>query len=129
MARKWKIEGLLPSVCVVYTDKSCRELDEEAYRALLRDILQNQDQCLVVGGHAGETECLSMDERLRVIQWAHEEGKGRIPIVGGIVADATWKAVEQGKRQKMRGSMPFSSARPIWWHGTPTQRRIFSLNT
>ena len=103
MANKWKIEGLLPSVCVVYKDKSCRELDEDAYRKLLQDIMQADINAFVVGGHAGETECLTMDERLRVIKITREEGKGKIPIVGGILADATWKAIEQGKKQKDAG--------------------------
>jgi 4-hydroxy-tetrahydrodipicolinate synthase len=103
MARTWKIEGLLPAGCVVYKDKRCKELDEEAYRTLLRDILQTEINAFVVGGHAGETECLTMEERLKVIRWAKEEGKGKVPVVGGIVADATWKAIEQGKRQKDAG--------------------------
>ena len=102
MAKNWKIEGILPAVCVVYKDKSCRELDEEAYRTLLRDMLPNIN-AFVVGGHAGETECLTMEERLRVIKIAQEEGKGKIPVVGGVVADATWKAIEQGKKQKDAG--------------------------
>lgn len=103
MARHFKVEGILPSVCVIYKDKSCREIDEEAYRALLRWLLEADIGALVVGGHAGETECLSMDERLRVIKIAQEEAEGKVPIIGGVVTDCTWMAIEQGKIQKDAG--------------------------
>jgi 4-hydroxy-tetrahydrodipicolinate synthase len=103
MATKFKAQGILPSVCVIYKDKSCRELDEEAYRSLLRWLLEVDIGGLVVGGHAGETECMNMDERLRVIKIAQEEAQGKVPIIGGVISDATWMAVEQGKRQKDAG--------------------------
>jgi 4-hydroxy-tetrahydrodipicolinate synthase len=99
---KW--EGILPAVCVVYKDKSCREIDEDAYREFLRDLLKVDIGALVVGGHAGETECLTMDERLRVIKIAQDEAKGKVPIVGGVISDSTWWAIEQGKMQKDAGA-------------------------
>jgi len=107
MGKNFKVEGVLPSVCVVYKDKSCRELDEEAYRELLRYLLQTDISALVVGGHAGEAECLSMEERLRVIKIAKEEAKGKVPVLGGIIADATWMAIEQGKIQRDAGADGF----------------------
>jgi len=107
MGKNFKVEGVLPSVCVVYKDKSCRELDEEAYRELLRYLLQTDISALVVGGHAGEAECLSMEERLRVIKIAKEEAKGKVPVLGGIIADATWMAIEQGKIQRDAGADAF----------------------
>ena len=97
-------EGIFPSVCVVFTDKSCREIDYDAYREHLRkNILSADIGALVVGGHAGETECMTMDERLKVIKIAQEEAKGRVPVVGGVISDSTWGAIEQGKIQKDAG--------------------------
>lgn len=104
MATKFKVDGVIPSVCVVWKDKSCKEIDEEAYRKLLRDILQSEVSALVVGGHAGESECLSMDERLKVLQIAQEEAKGKVPVIGGVISDATWMAIEQAKIQKDAGA-------------------------
>jgi len=104
MGTGFKVEGVIPSVCVVWKDKRCKEFDEEAYRNLLRDMLKSRITALVVGGHAGETECLTMDERLRVIEMAKEEAKGKIPILGGVIADSTWMAIEQGKIQKDAGA-------------------------
>lgn len=104
MAKNFKADGVLPSVCVVWKDKSCREIDEEAYRELLRSILQSDVSAIVVGGHAGETECLSMKERLEVLNIAQEEAKGKVPVVGGVIADATWMAIEQAKIQRDAGA-------------------------
>jgi 4-hydroxy-tetrahydrodipicolinate synthase len=97
-------EGIFPSVCVVFTDKSCREIDYDAYREHLRkNILSADIGAIVVGGHAGETECMTMDERLKVIKIAQDEAKGRVPVVGGVISDSTWGAIEQGKIQKDAG--------------------------
>jgi 4-hydroxy-tetrahydrodipicolinate synthase len=97
-------EGIFPSVCVVFTDKSCREIDYDAYREFLRKHILSADiGAVVVGGHAGETECMTMDERLKVIKIAQEEAKGRVPVVGGVISDSTWGAIEQGKIQKDAG--------------------------
>ncbi|MFC1867285.1 dihydrodipicolinate synthase family protein [Thermodesulfobacteriota bacterium] len=104
MAKRLEFEGVLPSACVVWKDKSCKELDEDAYRSLLRYMLKSNINALVVGGHAGEAECLSMDERLRVLKIAKEEAGGKIPVVGGVIADSTWMAIEQGKIQKEAGA-------------------------
>ena len=104
MGKSFKVEGVIPSVCVVWKDKTCKELDEEAYRLLLRDMLKSNISAFIVGGHAGETECLTMEERLRVLQIAKEEAKEKIPVMGGVIADATWMAIEQGKMQKEAGA-------------------------
>jgi 4-hydroxy-tetrahydrodipicolinate synthase len=107
MTGKWDgktWEGIFPSVCVIYTDKSCKQIDYDAYREHLRKNMLTRDiGALVVGGHAGETECLSMEERLKVIKIAQEEAKGRVPVVGGVISDSTWDAIKQGKIQKDAG--------------------------
>ncbi|MFH0809292.1 MAG: dihydrodipicolinate synthase family protein [Pseudomonadota bacterium] len=90
--RDWA--GMYPAACVVWTDKTCKELDEEAYRELLRDMLVPEIAGLFVSSaHEG----LSLPERLRVLRIAKEEAKGRVPVTGGVMGDWTWQAVEQGK--------------------------------
>src|SRR5690606_17303768 len=90
-----QLSGVIPSPPVVYTDASCETVDYEATRAHFRFLLGHDITALCVGGHAGETECLSMDERLKIIAIGREEARGRVPIIGGVVADSTWSAVEQ----------------------------------
>lgn len=95
--------GIIPSPPIVYTDATCRTIDEDAYRAHLRYLLSYPITGLCVGGHAGETECLTMDERLRVVRIAQEEAAGRAPIMGGVIADSTWSAIEQATALKEQG--------------------------
>ena len=104
MAKLTKCEGIFPSVCVSYTDPSCEEIDYEVYREHLRYLLRYNIGGLVVGGHAGETECLTMEERLKVLRIAQEEAKGRVPVIGGIISDSTREAIKQGLIQKERGA-------------------------
>jgi 4-hydroxy-tetrahydrodipicolinate synthase len=98
-----QLTGVIPSPPVVYTDESCMEVNYEGYRRHLRHLLAFDIGGLCIGGHAGETECLTMDERLKVIDVAVEEAKGRVPIIGGVIADSTHAAIEQAKRQKDHG--------------------------
>lgn len=97
------IEGIIPATPVVYTDASCRTIDFEDVREHFQFLLQHEISALCVGGHAGETECLTMDERLKIIEIARDEAKGRVPILGGVIADSTWSAIEQAKIQKDAG--------------------------
>ncbi len=97
------LEGVVPAAPVIYTDAGCTTLDYEAYRDHLRFLLSHEIAALCVGGHAGETECLTMDERLKVIEIAIDESKGRVPVLGGVIADSTWAAIEQVRIQKEHG--------------------------
>lgn len=99
-----RLSGIIPSPPVVYRDASCREVDLEAYRAHLRFLLEYPIGALCIGGHAGETECLTTDERLRVLRVAVEEAGGRIPVMGGVIADSTWSAIEQARQLKENGA-------------------------
>jgi 4-hydroxy-tetrahydrodipicolinate synthase len=97
------LSGIIPSPPVVYTDATCRTVDYAAVRTHYEFLLRHDITALCVGGHAGETECLTMEERLGVIRVAQDLVKGRIPILGGVVADSTWSAIEQVKIQKDAG--------------------------
>ncbi len=99
-----KLEGVIPSACIVFTDESCRRLDEDATRKQFRYLLKHEIGALVVGGHAGEVECLDPDERKTVLRIAKEEAKGKVPVVGGIVADSTREAIRMGLEAKEAGA-------------------------
>jgi 4-hydroxy-tetrahydrodipicolinate synthase len=45
-----------------------------------------------------------MEERLNVVRIAREEAKGRVPVMGGVVADSTWAAIDQTRQQKDLGA-------------------------
>ncbi len=103
MSQRLELKGIIPSPPVVYTDATCRSVDYDATREHLRFLMSHDISGLCVGGHAGETECLTMDERLGVIRVAREVTGGRVPILGGVVADSTWSAIDQTLVQKEAG--------------------------
>jgi 4-hydroxy-tetrahydrodipicolinate synthase len=96
--------GIIPSPPIVYTDHHCTTVDFDAYREHLDFLLRHDVSALCVGGHAGETECLRDKERQGVIKVALEATKGRVPVIGGVVADSTWSAIEQVQWQKEAGA-------------------------
>jgi 4-hydroxy-tetrahydrodipicolinate synthase len=97
---KW--DGIYPAACVIYKDKSCREIDEEACRQHVSDLLSQKGIAglFVSSAHEG----LSMDERVKVVKIALGEAKGKLPVVGGVWADFTWMVIEQGKINKKAGA-------------------------
>ena len=99
-----ELEGIYPATPVVFTDYTCRDVDYEATRAHYRFLLDHGVNGLCVGGHAGETECLTMEERLCLIDVAREDAAGSVPVIGGVIADSTWAAIEQVQAQKSRGA-------------------------
>jgi 4-hydroxy-tetrahydrodipicolinate synthase len=98
--RNW--DGIYPAACVIYKDKSCREIDENAYREHVSGLLSQRGIAglFVSSAH----EALSMEEKVRVLKIAKEEAKGRFPVIGGVWADFTWMIVEQGKINREAGA-------------------------
>jgi len=92
--RDWA--GIYPATIVPFKDKTCREVDEDAYRVLLRDILKAG----VTGIDPNEAEGLSVKETIRLMQIAREASGGKIPISGKVEARCErwiWNLVEEAK--------------------------------
>jgi len=104
MSEITKIDGICPAVFTTYADDTCREVDYDAYRELLRGMVQCDLGALILGGHAGEIPALGSNEKQRMLRIAREEASGRMPVFGGIVADSTAEAIRQGKEAKDAGA-------------------------
>jgi dihydrodipicolinate synthase/N-acetylneuraminate lyase len=89
--------GIYVAMVVPYKDKNCREVDEDAYRELLRDVLKSD----IAGLNTSEVgEGLSHEETIRMLRIAKEETKGRIPVGGRVdtrCANWTWDLVREAK--------------------------------
>jgi 4-hydroxy-tetrahydrodipicolinate synthase len=89
--------GCYPATIIPFRDKTCREVDEEAFRILVRDILEAD----IAGLDPNEVEGLSREETIRLMQIAKEEAKGRIPVTGKVEArngQWTWDLIDEAKR-------------------------------
>ena len=89
--------GCYPCTIIPFKDKTCREVDEEAFRVLVRDLLEAD----IAGLDPNEVEGLSREETIRLMQIAREEVKGRIPVTGKVEArngQWTWDLIDEAKR-------------------------------
>lgn len=112
-----KMDGICPATFVLYTDATCRKIDEAAQRKHYRRLVDAGVGALVIGGHAGEIVSLLPDERALLIKLAKEEAKGTVPVIGGVVADGTEDAVIQARDQYRAGAdgvMVTAPAIPAW---------------
>ena len=99
-----RISGVCPAVVVPYTDDSCNEIDQEAFRRHVAYLVEQDIGALVVGAHASEIAYLDPNERATLIAIAREEANGRVPVVGGVNSDSTRDAIRQGLEAKQAGA-------------------------
>jgi 4-hydroxy-tetrahydrodipicolinate synthase len=69
-------------------------LDEEAFRALIADQLEQGTSGLVPVGTTGEAVTMTATERARAVRVAVEVSKGRVPVVGGAGSNSTQATIE-----------------------------------
>lgn len=89
--------GCYPATVIPFKDKSCREIDEDAFRVLVRDLLESD----IAGIDPNEVEGLSREETIRLMQLAKEEVRGRIPVTGKVEArngQWTWDLIQEAEK-------------------------------
>ena len=88
------IGGIVPPMTTPFS--AAGEIDEVAFRAEARFLLDAGVHGLAVAGSTGEGHALSTDEVCRLTAIAVEEADGRVPIVAGIIVDSTQQAIDRG---------------------------------
>jgi len=84
------MKGIFPALATPFTSDG--ELDEAAYRRLIRYVLPHVDG-VVPGGTTGEFSYLDLGERRRAIQICVDEVAGRVPVVAGTGCPSTRETV------------------------------------
>lgn len=95
------MRGIFPALATPFT--SAGELDELAYRRLIRFVLPHVDG-LVPGGTTGEFSYLDPGERRRVIEICLEEAAGRMPVVAGTGCPSTRETVALTEWARVAGA-------------------------
>ena len=90
-----QIYGIVPPMTTPF--KSDEKIDEEAFGADVRYLIQAGVHGLAVGGSTGEGHTLSTEEVRGLSAIAVERAKGEVPVITGIIADSTRQAVEKAK--------------------------------
>lgn len=80
------------------------EVDEEAFRGLLRFHIENGTGGVVPCGTTGESATLTHAEHEHVIGIAVEECKGKIPVLAGTGSNATKEAIELTQHAQKLGA-------------------------
>ncbi len=96
------IGGIVPPMTTPFS--AAGEIDETAFRAEARFLLDAGVHGLAVAGSTGEGHALSTDEVCRLTAIAVEEAEGRVPIVAGIIVDSTQQAIDRGRAAAEAGA-------------------------
>jgi len=94
-------KGIFPALVTPFTEDG--QVDETAYRALIRYVLPHVDG-VVPCGTTGEFVYLSLEERKRAIEIALDEVAGRVPVVAGTGCPSTRETVELTRWAKEAGA-------------------------
>ncbi|MDP3542061.1 MAG: 4-hydroxy-tetrahydrodipicolinate synthase [Elusimicrobiota bacterium] len=116
-----KLEGSYVALVTPF-DREGR-LDEDAYRRLIRRQLKAGTRGLVPCGSTGEAATLLHEEYRRAIEIACDESRGEVPVIAGVGANATWKAVESAREAESLGADALLVLAP--YYNKPTQDGIY----
>ncbi|MYE58301.1 MAG: dihydrodipicolinate synthase family protein [Alphaproteobacteria bacterium] len=96
------IRGIVPPMTTPFSADGA--IEEAAFRAEARFLLDAGVHGLAVAGSTGEGHALSTDEVCRLTAIAVEEADGRVPVVAGIIVDSTAQAIERGRAAAEAGA-------------------------
>ena len=97
-------------------------IDEDAYRSLIRRQIKGGTRGLVPCGSTGEAATLTHEEFRRALEIALEESRGDVPVMAGVAANATWKAVEIAREAESLGADALLVLAP--YYNKPTQEGL-----
>jgi 4-hydroxy-tetrahydrodipicolinate synthase len=95
------------------------ELDEAAFRRLVRRQIDGGVSVLVPCGTTGESVTLTADEQARVIELTVEEAAGRVPVLAGTGTNDTRTSIERTKRAAAVGARGVLCVGPYYNKPTP----------
>jgi len=87
------IEGVIVPLLTPVDDQE--RVDEQAMRALIRHCLEGGVNAVFVGGTSGLGPLLTDEQWQRMVEIAYDEVNDSVPLLGGIIAPSTARAVER----------------------------------
>lgn len=83
--------GIIPPIVTPFTANG--DVDEQAFRGVVRFMVKKKVQGICVGGSSGEGHTYTAEEFKRLNEIACEEVNGAIPVVAGIIVNSTRDAI------------------------------------
>ncbi|CAH2802421.1 MAG: 4-hydroxy-tetrahydrodipicolinate synthase (EC [uncultured Caballeronia sp.] len=87
--------GIIPPVVTPFTADG--EIDEQAFRNVVRFNLKKKVHGVCISGSSGEGHTLSITEFKRLMRICVEEVAGAIPVVASIIVNSTRDAIARAK--------------------------------
>jgi 4-hydroxy-tetrahydrodipicolinate synthase len=99
---KLDIKGIIPPMVTPFTaDKE--ELDTQAIRDETEYLIQAGVHGLCIGGSTGEGAGLSEEEIYTLCKTVVDQARGRVQVIGGVIADTTAEAIRKSLAAKKAG--------------------------
>lgn len=99
------------------------KLDESRLRDQIEYQIKNGIDGLVPVGTTGESPTLDFKEHARVIELTVQHARGRVPVIGGVGANATSEAIELHNIAKRAGATAGLSVNP--YYNKPSQEGLY----
>ncbi len=112
--------GVFPALVTPFQRKT-EEVDEEAFRRLIRHLLPHVDG-LVTSGTTGEFPYLSRAEKRRLVEIAREEAGGK-PVIAGAGASSTREAIALARDAQEAGASALLVVTPFFLH--PSEKGLY----
>ena len=87
--------GIIPPIVTPFT--ATGEVDEQAFRGVVRFMVKKKVHGICVGGSSGEGHTYSPEEFKRLMEIAAEELEGCMPLVAGIIVNSTRDAIARAR--------------------------------
>ena len=114
------LKGVFPALVTPFVKKT-EEVDEQAYRRLIRSCLPNVDG-LVTSGTTGEFPYLTREEQRRLAEIGLEEAGGR-PVIAGCGASSTKEALALARDAQEIGVSAVLIVTPYFLH--PSDKGVY----
>ena len=114
------LKGVFPALVTPFVKKT-EEVDEDAYRRLIRACLPHVDG-LVTSGTTGEFPYLTREEQRRLVEIGLEEAEGK-PVIAGCGASSTQEAMALARDAKEAGASAALIVTPYFLH--PSDKGIY----
>lgn len=87
--------GIIPPIVTPFTESG--DIDEAAFRTVIRFMLKKKVHGICVGGSSGEGHTYTAEEFTRLMEIACEEAAGKVPVVAGIIVNSTRDAIARAQ--------------------------------
>jgi len=111
------------SIVAIVTPFKDGHVDEETYRRLIEDQIENGTSAIVPCGTTGESATLSMKEHARVIDIAVSAVNKRVPVIAGAGGNNTQEAIELTTHARKAGADATLQVTP--YYNKPMQEGLY----